>query len=302
MPASSVRPNSEREILVAGATGQQGGVVAQSLLKRGFTVRGLSRDPSKKSGTLDSRIHWHRGDLQDPASLESALQGAHGFFIVTTPFTGGWGSPPDTEGEIRSGKMALDTARKVGTPHVVLSTVIGAGNQSQPTGIPHFDSKMKIEEYARSIKVPITIVRPSFFMENIFQPWTLQSFQSGVVSMPVRPDTKIPMVSIRDIGEAVALAFEHPETSIGTSVDLQGDSKTFPEVVRLVSQRLGTQTQFVEMSDQDALKSYGEDMVRMYRAYDRGFEIDIGDLESKWNIRMTKFDDLLKVTKLPKLD
>ncbi|MGD0718225.1 MAG: NmrA/HSCARG family protein [Thermoplasmata archaeon] len=302
MPTTSPRANSEREILVAGATGQQGGAVARALLKRGFTVRGLSRDPSKKPEALDGRIHWVQGDLHDARSLESALRGAHGFYVVTTPFAGGWGRPPDTDGEIRAGRVALETAKRVRTPHVVLSTIRGVGQQTGPTGVPHFDSKVEIERQARSLGVPITFVRPSFFMENLFQPWTLQPFRTGTVSMPVKPETKIPMVALKDIGEIVARAFEQPERRIGTAVDLMGDEKTYPEIVELLSRRMGTPARFVEMSDRDALQSIGEDMQRMFRAFDYGgLAIDVAALERQWNIEMTRFEDLLKETTLPTL-
>jgi uncharacterized protein YbjT (DUF2867 family) len=300
MADKTVRPNSEREILVAGATGQQGGAVARSLLKRGFTVRGLSRDPSKKPEGLDGRIHWVQGNLHDARSLESALRGALGFYVVTTPFAGGWGKPPDIEGEIRAGRVALESAKRVKTPHVVLSTILGVGNQTGPTGIPHFDSKVKIEQLARSLSVPITFVRPSFFMENLLQPWNLQAFQTGVVSVPIKPGTKIPMVSVRDIGEVVARAFEQSDRRIGTGVELQGDEKTYPEVVELLSRWLGTPARFVEMSDEDALQSLGEEMLRMYRGFDHGaFKIDVAALEHEWNIKMTRFEDLLQETKPP---
>ena len=39
--------NEGRLILVSGATGQQGGAVARSLLERGIGVRALTRDPEK---------------------------------------------------------------------------------------------------------------------------------------------------------------------------------------------------------------------------------------------------------------
>jgi uncharacterized protein YbjT (DUF2867 family) len=303
MSAASSRTRHPREILVAGATGHQGGAVAQSLLKRGFTVRGLSRDPSKKPEGLDRRIKWVRGDLHDAGSLESALRGADGFYVVTTPFAGGWGKPPDIEGEIRAGTVALETAKRLKIPHVVLSSIRGVGEASQPIGVPHFDSKMKIEQLARSLGVPITFVRPSYFMENLFQPWTLQAFRAEVVSVPIKPGTKIPMVAVRDIGEIVARAFEQPERRIGTGVDLQGDEKTYPEVVELISRRLGTHARFVEMSDHDALQQLGEDMQRMYRAFDYGgYGVDVAALEREWNIKMTRFEDLLKETELQKAD
>jgi len=300
MATKSAQANSERVILVAGATGQQGGAVAQSLLKRGFSVRGLSRDPSKKPEGLDGRIRWVQGSLHDPKSLESALEGTHGFYVVTTPFTVAWGQPPDIDGEIRAGTVALETAKRVKTPHVVLSTIRGAGQVSGPTGIPHFDSKVKIEKQARATGVPLTILRPSFFMENMFQPWTLQGLRTaGVVSVPIKPTTKVPMVAVRDIGEIAARAFEHPDRRIGSSVDLAGDEKTYPEMVEMLSRRIRVPGRFVEMSDKDALQNVGDDMLRMYRGFDYGgFGLDVAALEREWAIKMTRFEDLLKETKL----
>jgi uncharacterized protein YbjT (DUF2867 family) len=296
MSATTASTNSNREILVSGASGQQGGAVARSLVKRGFTVRGLTRDVSKKPKTQDDRIRWVQGDLHDAASLEPALRGAHGFYVVTTPFAGGFGRPPDVDGEIRAGTVALETAKRLQTPHVVLSTIRGAGQQAQPTGVPHFDSKIKIEQVARSLDVPITFVRPTFFMENMFQAWTLQGLRAGTVSMPVKPETKIPMVAVRDIGEIVARAFEQPGQRIGTGVELQGDEKTYPEMVELISGKLGVQARFVEMSDQAALQTIGEDLLRMYRAFDHVVQVDVPALEREWDIQMTRFGDLVRDT------
>jgi uncharacterized protein YbjT (DUF2867 family) len=252
---------------------------------------------------MDGRIEWVQGSLHDPKSLESALRGAHGFFVVTTPFTVAWGQPPDIEGEVRAGTIALETAKRVKTPHVVLSTIRGAGQQTGPTGIPHFDSKVTIEQKARSLQVPVTFVRPSFFMENMFQPWTMQGLRTaGVVSVPLKPSTKVPMVAVHDIGEIAARAFEQPDRRIGTGVDLQGDERTYPEMVEMVSRRLGVPGRFVEMSDKDALQNLGEDMLRMYRGFDYGgFGLDVAALEREWDIKMTRFEDLLRQIKFPPL-
>jgi uncharacterized protein YbjT (DUF2867 family) len=297
---STAQTNSPREILVSGATGQQGGAVARSLLQRGFHVRGLSRDPSKSSGGLDPRIHWVEGNLQDAASLETALRGAAGFYLVTTPFVAGSQVPPDVEGEVRSGAVALEAAQRAKTPQVVMSTVMGLRGLTQPIGIPHLDSKLRIEQTARALGLPITIVRPSFFMENFFQPWVLGPLRAGVVSAPLKPTTKVPMVAVQDIGEIVARAFEQPERRIGTEVDLQAEANTYPEAVALLNQRLGTSARFVEMSDEDALRFIGPDMQKMFRGFDRGVpRVDVAALERDWNIKMTRLDTLVKETKFP---
>ncbi|MGP8074975.1 MAG: hypothetical protein ACLQD9_01620 [Thermoplasmata archaeon] len=56
---------------------------------------------------------------------------------------------------------------------------------------------------------------------------------------------------------------------------------------------------FVEMSDENALKYLGKEMQRMSRGFDRGMpRIDVAALERDWDIRMTRFEDLVKETGL----
>src|SRR5213596_2400909 len=75
-----------RTILVAGATGQQGGTVARSLLKRGHRVIGLTRNSSKLNALAAAGIEGVQGDLTQRASLTPLLRNVDGFFVVTTPF------------------------------------------------------------------------------------------------------------------------------------------------------------------------------------------------------------------------
>lgn len=301
-PRSRGKPRrpTGRTVLVSGVTGQQGGAVARSLLHRGFAVRGLSRNPPTHApeGLANARIL--RGDLQDARSLARALKGADGFFIVTTPFARGWDQPPDLEAEVRAGVVALEGAKKAGTSHVVLSTVAGVGSATGPTGIGHFDSKARIEDAARRTGVPLTVVRPSYFMENHLNPWALQGIRGGVIGLPVQPATRIQMVAVRDIGEIVARAFLDPGRRIGTAVDLAGDKKTLPEVADLFSRRLGIPVRFVPTPDEEAKARWGEDALNMYHAFDRGTPpIDIPALERTWGIRMTRFEDLLRDATIP---
>src|SRR3989441_13061006 len=75
-----------KTILVAGATGQQGGSVARALVKRGHRVRGLTRNPEKIKELKTLGLEGVRGDLTDKSSLAPALRGVDAFFVMTTPF------------------------------------------------------------------------------------------------------------------------------------------------------------------------------------------------------------------------
>src|SRR3984893_8702149 len=81
---------SDRTILVTGATGNQGGAVAQALQGTGFHLRGLTRAPeSERAAALAGRgVDIVKGDLDDEATLRRALAGAWGVFGVQNPLEG----------------------------------------------------------------------------------------------------------------------------------------------------------------------------------------------------------------------
>src|SRR2546426_4107034 len=95
-----------KTILVAGATGQQGGAVGRELMKRGHRVIGLTRSTSKFKDLATAGIEGVQGDLTDRTSLAPLLRNADGFFIVTTPFEPDFSVHP--EREVQQGTNAID--------------------------------------------------------------------------------------------------------------------------------------------------------------------------------------------------
>ncbi|MBO9516176.1 MAG: NAD(P)H-binding protein [Variovorax sp.] len=65
--------------LVLGATGGIGGETASALLRRGWKVRALARDPARAAAQWPAgtpRPEWVGGDAMDPASVLAAARGA----------------------------------------------------------------------------------------------------------------------------------------------------------------------------------------------------------------------------------
>src|SRR5215469_10777625 len=81
---------SGRPILVAGATGRQGGSVVRHLLQRRLAVRALVHNPhSARAKALAAQgIEIAQGDMDDPASLKKAMAGVHGVYSVQDYFQG----------------------------------------------------------------------------------------------------------------------------------------------------------------------------------------------------------------------
>lgn len=151
---------SGRTFAVVGATGQQGGATARALLATGASVRALARTPD---GTAAVELAAQgadvvRADLDDPDSLRKAFTGVDGVFAMTTP-----APPGGPEGEVVHGRLIVDAAREAAVPRLVYSSVGGAERR---TGIPHFESKRRVERHLAESGVPFTLIRPTFFMDN----------------------------------------------------------------------------------------------------------------------------------------
>lgn len=213
----------KKTIVVLGATGQQGGGVARSLLATNrWSLRTISRDPDSPAaaGLLRQGIDVRAGNLDQPSSLREAFEGAYGVYSVQ-------GTEGGAEAEVRRGIAVADAAKEAGVAHFIYASVGGADSASS---VPHFESKWRIEEHVRSIGLPATIVRPTFFMDNFARTvprWVLIALMRSYV-----PDAKpLQMIAVDDIGEWAARAFAAPESFIGRAEEIAGDELTRKEIV-----------------------------------------------------------------------
>lgn len=231
-------------VLVIGATGQQGGATARELLDRGREVRALVRDPeSPAAGTLRrAGASLATGDLDDPDSLRAAMTGVSGVFLVLTMMVGPRISPEGVVAEERRGKAVAGLARECGVGHLVYSSLNGAGAKS---GIPYYESKARIEERIHALGLPATILRPVSFMEN-FATYSRPALEDGelVVSIAVRPDLEMQLISVRDIGAFAAIAFGQPEKFAGRTLEIAGDALRPPRIAEVFGRACGLPARF----------------------------------------------------------
>jgi uncharacterized protein YbjT (DUF2867 family) len=227
-------------IAVAGATGAQGGAVVDALLEKGARVRALVRSAgSERARSLASRgVELAQIDAKDQASLSNALRGVDGFFFMTTPY--GDSQNPDIDGEIQQGVDFVDAATVAQVPHVVFSSVGGAERNS---GVPHFESKRRIEEHLLGSDLRATIVRPVFFMDNFLSMAPTVESNELVLRLPVPDGIKLQTVAVRDIGVVVAAALLNP-AAVPASIEIAGDELTGSEIAATFGEHVGLSARY----------------------------------------------------------
>jgi len=271
-------------ILVTGATGQQGGAVARALLTKGQKVRVMTRTPAKASALANAGAEVVKGDLTNSSDLQAALRGVHGVFAMSTPFEAGM------DQEVRQGIMLADAAKQAGIAHYVYTSV---GSAHRNTGIPHFESKWKVEQHIRQIGLPATVLRPVFFMEN-FTTFCKPSAE-GILMMPMRADKKLALVAVRDIGEFGAAALMRPNDFLGHAIDLAGDELPMPEVAAQLSKVTGRSIRFQGLPLEQAEATMGHDIATMFRWFNEvGYQVNVAALKQTFKIPLTTFAEWVK--------
>jgi uncharacterized protein YbjT (DUF2867 family) len=279
-------PNMDKtkaNILVTGATGKQGGAAAHELLKRGWRVRALVRNPQKPEAlALAGRgAELIQGDLDDRASLDPAIQGATGVFSVQNFWETGEAR------EIAQGKALADAAKAAGVQHFVYSSVGGAERGS---GLSHFESKWLIEKHIHALGLPATILRPVFFMDNYESPAFRGGILQGQLAMGIGPNRTLQMIAVEDIGIFTALAFERPQEFLGKALEIAGDELTIPRAAEILSKLVGRPVKYVQQPIEQ-VRSFSKEYAEMYEWFEaKGYAADIPALR-KLHPKLKTFED-----------
>ncbi|RSM51181.1 NmrA family protein [Actinoplanes sp. ATCC 53533] len=259
-------------IAVAGATGTQGGATARALLRDGHPVCALTRSPGSAAAgelvRLGARVAY--ADFADRASLDAALAGCTALFAVTTPFTGG------VEREVADGITLLEAAAATGTiEHVTLTS---AANADRDTGIPHFDSKHRVERHLATLGIGWTVIAPAVFMEQYTKPPTPQGLRDGVFARAMAPGRPFTLIAAEDIGAFAARTLTSPAEFAGRRIDIASDVRTGKEIASILGAASGREVAFEEVP-LEQVTARAPELGPMFRYFATvGLEVDVAGL------------------------
>ncbi|MGW3957974.1 NmrA family NAD(P)-binding protein [Streptomyces sp. NPDC004752] len=256
--------NVRAPVLVTGATGQQGGATARALLAAGVPVRALVRDAAtdraKAVAALGAELAT--GDLHDVKSVIRAADGVRAVFSVQMPaFTA---DGPDFDGEVTQAVNLVEGAKAAGVRQFVHTSVTGAGQHTEAPGFAEgrwdfikatMGAKAAIQDRVREAGFTHwTLLKPGFFMES-FRPSLRYMFprgiEGGLVAL-LRPETRLSLVAVDDIGAAAAAAFAAPERFDRVELELASDYLPMTEIAEILSRTLGRDLPAPDMSEEEA--------------------------------------------------
>ncbi|WVQ77624.1 hypothetical protein IAR50_007312 [Cryptococcus sp. DSM 104548] len=195
-------------ILIVGATGKQGGKAAAAVLadktsNPDLNLTFITRNPDSNSSQKLAKQGATpiQADLFDKASLVKALQGIGRAFFVTDAGVG-------EEKEAQQGITFVDAAVEAGVKHLVYTSV---GDADVATEVPHFRSKLKVEQYLIASGLGFTILRPVAFMDNFPAEAGLTRFLVIGLFYSLFGLKKVDLISTSDIGIFAGKALLDPE-------------------------------------------------------------------------------------------
>ena len=205
---------SKKIITVFGATGAQGGGLVRAILEdknSEFTARAVTRDINSDKAQELARLGAEvvAADIDDPQSVEKALEGSYGAYFVTF-----FWAHFSVEKEQAEAAIFANAAKKAGLKHAIWSTLedtreyIPLSDNRMPTlqgkyKVPHFDGKGESDKLFIEAGVPTTFLLASFYWDNfIYFGAGPKRGEDGklALTLPIG-DSKMAGIAAEDIGK-----------------------------------------------------------------------------------------------------
>lgn len=247
----------DKTIFVTGATGNQGGAVARNLLRNNFKVKCLTRHPDSVNALRLKKINAIiiKGDLDSPFTFSDHLKDVDGIFSVQTFVHG-------IEKEIRQGMSLVDLAKAHNIKQLIYSSVAGCDLH---TGIPHWESKFKIENYLKNAGIPNTIIRPVSLFENFLIPQIKSRLLKGKLVMPVHKNVPQQFIAADDIGKITTTIFNNPDKYNGQTLTLAAEEMNFMQAAAIFSEVLDKEIKYQQLPMFVTRLAMGKNLYKMFK-------------------------------------
>jgi uncharacterized protein YbjT (DUF2867 family) len=206
-------------ILIVGASGTLGQAVARRALQAGQPIRALSRQPEARLAELKfAGAEVVAGDLRDPESLRRACVGvtqviasAHSIF--------GRGAERSALVDDKGHRDLIDAARAAGVTYFCYISARGAA-PDHPSAFLRY--KYAVEQYLQASGLPLTIIRPTAFLEtHAYKLLGQPILEKGKTTVFGQGTGRRNFVAVDNVADLVMHALADPE-AVGQIIEIGG--------------------------------------------------------------------------------
>lgn len=212
-------------IVVTSAAGGVGRPLVRGLRGRGMDVRAfVKNDTQAQLARNDGATEIVVGDLRNRTDLEKGLSGARRVYHA---------APTQLIDEVPVAQALVDICAAEGVEHIGFHSVI----HPDIDALVHHHQKLVVERLLHDSPLPVTILRPSHYMQNYLEFW--EFILAGLMPYPVSPTSVMGMVAVEDIAEAAATVMSAPDEHVGKTYDLSAQALDRNEMAQIWSRVLG---------------------------------------------------------------
>ncbi len=279
-------------ILVVGATGQLGGLIARMLLDHGEPLRILVRSGSPYGALVTAGAEAVTGDLKDADSLRAACAGADA--IVTTANSAGRGGDDTVESVDRVGNANLiDAAVVAGVRRLVFTSTLGADAESP---VPFMQAKGETEQRVRDSGTAWTILEPNLFMD-VWVPAVVggPALAGQPVTLVGEGERRHSLVAVRDVAAYAVAALERKEAEGRTLLIGGPQALSWRDVVAAFEEELGHEVPVRTIAPGELVPGLPDMMSQVLAAletYDS--PIDMSQLAHTYGVAPTSLADFVR--------
>ena len=229
---------AESRVLVAGATGQLGGVITRQLLAKGVAVRAMARNRQRLEPLAQQGAEIAAVDLLDLAKVTEACRGVS-HVIATANNNMGKGPTSPGKVDLTAYQNLCAAARNTSVRRVIYVSYRGA---TPDVRVDIFRVKWYIEDAIKRSQVPYVILRPTAFMETWIDEILVDSIRKGGARIFGDGTAVNNYIAVDDVAAFAVKVLEHEEI-IKESIDIGGPSNlSLNDLATVVEKRLGVQS------------------------------------------------------------
>lgn len=154
-----------KKVAIIGATGRLAPVVITQLIKDGFQVRAIVRNPEKAAAMLPKQVEIVKADLTDVAALKNGLSGMEVVYINLSTELPDSAFQPELDGV----KNILEACQQSRIQRIFKISGLGAYRKDFAQGKTIFinEIRSKGHDLIRQSGIPYTLFHPTWFLESL---------------------------------------------------------------------------------------------------------------------------------------